>query len=237
LIHWALLAALIAAYAWYLRGGGVPPGTGRIDRYRRWLRRAPPAFGLSALVALAIGGRIDALVRLPAEFAGIAAQARRFAGFGGDPNTICLATLAALGGSTILGLILLRWQVRRGWRAFTSGNVERILPRRGSEFAWTAALGVSAALVEELFFRLAIPLFATLATGNAWLGFAFATLLFGAGHRFQGGRGRIFAAVVGALLAWLYLATGALWFTMLAHALLNLNGLVLRPALMPRRSD
>ncbi|HSX56849.1 MAG TPA: hypothetical protein VLG14_16195, partial [Sphingomonas sp.] len=79
-MNWALLAGLIAAYAWYLRGGGVPPGTARIDRYRRWMRRAPMAFGASAL----------------------------------------------------------------------------------------AALGTAAAVVEELFFRLALPLFATLATGSAW---------------------------------------------------------------------
>ncbi|WP_447728166.1 CPBP family intramembrane glutamic endopeptidase [Sphingomonas koreensis] len=237
MIHWALLAALIAAYAWYLRGGGVPPGTGRIARYHRWMRRAPLAFGVSAVAVLALDGRLGALTRLPAEFAEIAVCARRFAGFGGDPEAIELGTLAALGGSTILGLILARWQVRRGKRPFTSGNVERILPRKGSEFAWTAALGIAAAVVEELFFRLALPLFATLATGSAWLGFAFATLLFGAGHRFQGWTGRVFAGVVGGLLAWLYLATGALWFTMLTHALLNLNGLVLRPALLPRRSD
>lgn len=237
MIDWLLLAGLIAAYAWYLRGGGVPPGTGRIARYRRWLRRAPAAFGASALAALALGGRLDTLIRMPGEFAGIAVHARNFAGFGGDPEAIKLGTLVALGGSTALGLILARWQARRGRRPFTSGNVERILPRRGSEFAWSAALGVAAAVVEELFFRLALPLFAARATGDAWLGLAIATLLFGAGHRFQGGRGRIFAGVVGALLAWLYLATGALWFTMLAHALLNLNGLVLRPALMPRRDD
>ena len=236
-MNWALLAGLIAAYAWYLRGGGVPPGTTRIDRYRRWMRRAPMAFGASALAALALSGRLDALARLPAEFAGIAVHARRFAGFGGDPAAIGLGTLIALGISTILGLILVRWQVRGGRRPFTSGNVERILPREGGEFAWTAALGTAAAVVEELFFRLALPLFATLATGSAWLGFAFATVLFGAGHRFQGLRGRIFAGVVGALLGWLYLATGALWFTMLTHALLNLNGLVLRPAIARRESD
>lgn len=76
MIHWALLAALIAAYAWYLRGGGVPPQTSRIDRYRRWMRRAPLAFGMTAIAALAIGGRLDALTRLPPEFAALAAEAR-----------------------------------------------------------------------------------------------------------------------------------------------------------------
>lgn len=232
MIHWLLLAALVAAYAWYLRGGGVPPGTGRIARYHRWLRRAPLAFGASALVALAIGGRLGTLARLPAEFTALAIAARQFAGFGG--GAFKAAVLAGLGGGALLGLLLARWQLRRGRRPFTAGNIDRILPRHRGEFGWTAALGVAAGVVEELFFRLALPLFAALATGSAPFGFALATLLFAGAHRYQGWAGMTFSAVAGALLATLYLATGELWFAMLVHALLNLNGLVLRPALLHR---
>lgn len=237
MIHWLLLAGLIAAYAWYLRGGGVPPGTGRIARYRRWLRRAPLAFGASALAALALGGRIDTLTRLPVEFAPLAAQARHFAGFGGDPAMLKIAILAGFAGGAALGLLLSRWQIRRGRRPFSAGDIERILPRRGSEFGWTALLGIAAGVVEELFFRLALPLFAVLATGSAPLGFALATLLFAGAHRYQGWAGMAFSGVAGTLLATLYLATGELWFAMLIHALLNLNGLVLRPALLRRTRD
>ncbi|HEY0623031.1 CPBP family intramembrane glutamic endopeptidase [Sphingomonas sp.] len=233
--HWLLLAALIAAYAWYLRGGGVPPGTGRIARYRRWMRRAPLAFGASALVVLAIGGRLDALARLPVEFAALAMTARDFAGFGGAAFKV--AVLAGLCGGALIGLLLARWQLRRGRRPFSAGDIDRILPRRRGEFGWTAALGIAAGIVEELFFRLALPLFAALATGSAPLGFALATLLFAGAHRYQGWAGMIFSAVAGTLLATLYLATGELWFAMLVHALLNLNGLVLRPALLRPQAD
>lgn len=237
MIRWALLAALIAAYAWYLRGGGVPPGTGRIARYRRWMRRAPLAFGASALIALALGGRLDALAQLPQEFTALAAEARQFAGFGGDLTAMKLAVLAGFGGGAILGLIISRWQVRRGKRPFTAGDIDRILPRHPGEFGWTAALGIAAGIVEELFFRLAVPLFATLATGSAPFGFVVATLLFAGAHRYQGLVGMAFSGLAGALLATLYLATGELWFAMLVHALLNLNGLVLRPAFLRRPGD
>lgn len=235
MIHWLLLAALIAAYAWYLRGGGVPPGTGRIARYRRWMRRAPLAFGASALAALAIGGRLDTLNSLPPEFAALATEARYLAGFGG--TAFKLSVLGGLAGGALLGLLLARWRLGRGKRPFSAGNIDRILPRHRNEFGWTAALGVAAGVVEELFFRLALPLFAALATGSAWLGFVLATLLFAGAHRYQGWAGMMFSAVAGTLLAILYLATGELWFAMLIHALLNLNGLVLRPALLRRRSD
>lgn len=235
MIHWALLAGLIAAYAWYLRGGGVPSGTSRIERYRRWMRRAPLAFGVSGLAALALSGRTGALSTLPVEFEALAVEARHLAGFGGP--TFKVAVLAGLAGGAVLGLLIARWQLRRGLRPFTAGDIDRILPRRRGEFGWTAALGIAAGIVEELFFRLALPLFAALATGSTPFGFAAATLLFAGAHRYQGWRGVAFTGVAGALLATLYLATGDLWFAMLVHALLNLNGLVLRPALLRPRAD
>lgn len=235
LTPWLLLAALIAAYAWYLRGGGVPPGTGRIARYRRWMRRAPLAFGAIALAALALGGRLDTLVRLPDEFAALAADARHLAGFGG--TTFKAAILAGLAGGALLGLALARWRIGRGRRPFSAGNIDRFLPRSGAELRWTAALAIAAGIVEELFFRLVLPLFAALTTGSAPLGFAFAALLFAAAHRYQGWIGMVFSGVSGALLAVLYLATGDLWFAMLIHALLNLNGLVLRPAMLRPQAD
>lgn len=235
MIDWALLAALVAAYAWYLRGGGVAPGTGRIARYRRWMRRAPLAFGVTALAALTLGGRLDTLVRLPDEFAVLATEARHLAGFGGA--AFKAAVLAGLAGGALFGLVLARWRIGRGRRPFSAGNIDRFLPRSGSELRWTALLAVAAGIVEELFFRLALPLFAALATGSTPLGFAFAILLFAAAHRYQGWIGTIFSGVSGVLLAMLYLATGDLWFAMLIHALLNLNGLVLRPAMLPPQAD
>ncbi|MEG3181098.1 CPBP family intramembrane glutamic endopeptidase [Sphingomonas sp. LT1P40] len=231
-MNWLLLLGLIAAYAWYVRGGGVASGRGRVARYRRWMRRAPLAFGGSALVALTLGGQIAALTTLPPEFAGIARHARYLAGFSNDPVMLKLAAIGGLCGGALIGILLSHWRMRRGKAPMMAGNLTAILPRQRSEFIWTTALGAAAGVVEELFFRLALPLFAALATSSAEFGFILATILFAFAHRYQGGVGMVFTGTAGALLATIYLATGDLWFAMLVHVLLNLNGLVLRPALL-----
>jgi membrane protease YdiL (CAAX protease family) len=232
LLTWLLLAALLAAYLWYVRGGGVATGSGRIARYRRWMRRAPLAFGASSLVALALAGRLDALAALPREFVTAAIAARHLAGFGNDIRAFQLAVLGGFGGGVLLGLVIAWWRQRRGKRQLIMGNLDGLLPRTGDELRWTALLAVAAGLIEELFFRLALPLFAALATGSAWLGFAVALALFVFAHRYQGWVGMTFSTIAGGLLTILYLATGAIWFAMFVHALLNLNGLVVRPALI-----
>lgn len=231
-LPWLLLAGLLGAYVWYVRGGGVATGSGRVARYRRWLRRAPLAFGASSLLALALAGRLDAVIDFPAEFARAAAQAHHLAGFGGDVFALQVAVLGGFGGGVLLGLAIGWWRKRHGKRPLIAGNLDAILPRTSGELAWTSVLAIVAGVVEELFFRLAIPLLAALATGSATIGFALALALFAFAHRYQGWSGMLFSTVAGALLTILYLATGALWFAMLVHALLNLNGLVVRPALI-----
>lgn len=232
LAGWLALAALVAAYLWYVRGGGVASGSGRVARYRRWLRRAPLAFGLSSLVALLLIGRLEALVLIPAEFAPGIALARDLAGFGDNIAGFQNAVLAGFGGGAVIGLAIGWWRKRRGKRQLVAGNLSRIMPQTRAELGWTSLLAVVAGVVEELFFRLALPLLATLVTGNVLVGFAFALLLFVFAHRYQGRAGMAFSAIAGGLLSILYLVSGALWFAMLLHALLNLNGLVLRPAIL-----
>jgi membrane protease YdiL (CAAX protease family) len=231
-MSWLVLAGLIAAYLWYVRGGGVASGSGRIARYRRWMRRAPLAFGISSLAALLVGGRLEALATLPPEFAHAAGFARHLAGFGGNAAAAKATVLGGLGGGVLLGLLIAWWRKRRGKRQLIAGNLDSILPRTGGELVWTTALGVIAGVVEELFFRLALPLFATLATGSVEFGLALALAAFAFAHRYQGVVGMLFSALAGALLTLLYLATGSLEFAMLVHALINLNGLVVRPALI-----
>lgn len=229
-MNWALLAALLAAYVWYVRGGGRPAAPGRIGRYRRWLHRAPLAFGVTSLLALLIAGRLDTLALLPPEFATVEREARALAGFGGE--VLKLAVLAGFGGGVVLGLLFARWRQRRGKRPLMAGKLASVLPRTRTEITWSALLAICAGVVEELFFRLALPLFTASVTGSAGLGFVISTALFTFAHRYQGWVGMAFSAVAGSLFAILYLATGSLWFAMLVHALVNLNGLVLRPALL-----
>lgn len=235
-LHWLLLGALLAAYLWYVRGGGVTSGAGRIARYRRWIRRAPLAFGASSLAVLLAAGRAETLAVLPPEFGEAARFASHLAGFGGNVAAFKIAVLAGLGGGMLLGLLIAWWRKRRGKRQLMAGKLSAILPQTPRELAWTTLLAIVAGVVEELFFRLALPLFTALATGSVGLGLAIALAAFAFAHRYQGRVGMLFSALAGALLTILYLATGSLWFTMLVHALLNLNGLVVRPALIGRHA-
>ncbi|MCC2977460.1 CPBP family intramembrane metalloprotease [Sphingomonas sp. PL-96] len=237
----ALLALTLAGYAWFLKGEallrrwrGAPPARPRIARQRRWIVRAWLWFGALPLAALALLARLDLLWRMPAEFAALAAAVGTWlAGPGAAPRSIGLlaaAVVAGFGGGAVLGLAIAAWRRRRGRGDLHIGRVGALLPRTRAELGWAAALAITAGVVEELFFRLVLPLLAAQVTGSAAVGFAVATLLFGVAHGYQRLAGVLATTLIGALFAALYLYGGALWLAMLAHALLNLNSLVLRPA-------
>src|SRR3546814_10584207 len=77
-----------------------------------------------------------------------------------------------------------------------------------SSYLHAAASALAAGITEELYFRLLLPLTIALVTGNALVGFAVATLLFGLAHRYQRWRGVLATSAVGAVLAFVYLASG-----------------------------
>ncbi len=238
LLDVALLIALVGAYVWYIRGDrSARAPVDRIASYRRWMRRAPLAFGASALAALLVARRWDTLGLLPPEFAPLIPVARQLAGFGGNVLHLKIAVLAGFAGGAVIGLGIAWWRARRGKRQLMSGKFAALLPRTPGETSWTAALGITAGVVEELFFRLALPLFTARVAGDALLGMTLATAMFAYAHRYQGWAGVAASALVGVTVAILYLATGQLWFAMLVHALLNLNALVLRPLLVPVSSS
>jgi len=234
----ALLAVLVAAYLWFIRSGAR--GTAapdRIARYRRWMTYAPAAFGGSALLVLFVAGDIAALATLPAEFVPLVDDARRIAGLGDNVAHIQIAVLAAVLGSALIGVALAAWRTRSGRGALTPHAMAALVPRSRMEICWAGSLATIAAIVEELYFRFALPLIVARLSGSALAAIVIATLMFARAHRGYGWPGMAFAVFSGATLALLYLVTGQLWFAMLAHALLNLNVLVLRPMLLPVSSS
>ncbi len=229
-----LLILLGAAYLWFMQSGTPRiAATDRIARYRRWLARAPLAFGGSALVALAAAEQLPHLWSLPPVFTPIVADARRLAGLGDNVGHIQRAVVMAIVASALAGAIVAAWRQGRGRRDLTPRGMMPLIPRNRRELGWAALLATMASVVEELYFRLALPLFATRVFDSAGLAMLVATGLFAIAHRGHGLAGMLFALLTGATLTLVYLTTGQLWFAMLAHALLNLNMLVLRPLLVP----
>ncbi len=212
-----LMGALAAAW-WFLRPQHGPAT--RAARYRRWLRRAGLAFALPTLVALVALGRLDALWRLPPEFLGVRGHLPDLGG--GDIAAPALA-------GTLIGLVAAAWRARRGARPI--GRPGALTPRSRDELGWGATVAVVAGVTEEPFFRLLLPLLIAIATGSAVAGFAIALLLFGAMHRYQGWRGVIATTLFGGVMTGVYLLSGALWLVVALHVLIDLNGLVVWPAL------
>ena len=230
-----LLLIALGAIAWFQRGGrgayrrfrALSDTEFRQRRYRRWIARATLAFALPALIGLALLHRLAALQTLPPEFAAARALLPVVEGAPG-----ALAT-GLLGGAAVGGLIAGALAATRRRRSLLPplGNVATLMPRNRPERAYAAAMSVVAGITEELAFRLYLPLLLALLTGNGIFAFAIATLLFGAMHRYQGWRGVAATTLVGLVMSAIYLITGALWLAMLLHALIDLNGLVLRSVL------
>ena len=231
----ALLLATLMSLVWFLKGDLL--GYRRIKRlsdtasrqrtYRLWIAKAAIAFVLPAVIGLALLGRLDAIVTVPREFDALRSLLPSLAG---DSR---VELLGMIGGSALVGLVIGAVLATRGnWRILkTIGNVGSLLPRNRPEIAHAAAMSIAAGISEELAFHLFLPLLVAVVTGNAFVAFGVAVAAFGAMHLYQGRAGVIATTLVGALMAAIYLMTGELWLAMLLHALIDLNSLVLRPAL------
>ena len=190
-----------------------------------WLR-----FGVTTVLLLGVAERWPAFGHMPAEFA--EAQARLgLAGLRAEDRWV-LVGAGAIGVAVGIaaGTLLTAWRAWVGRPEGTLfGDAGSVRPARG-ELGWGAAVAVTAGVTEEAYFRLLLPLLATLVTGSAVAGFAGATLMFGLAHRYQGWRGVVATAVAGAGLAGFYLATENLVAAMAIHAAGDLGHLVIRPA-------
>ncbi|RIA37561.1 CAAX prenyl protease-like protein [Hephaestia caeni] len=236
-----VLALALGAYVYFFKGNfgrlreltaARPPGWRR-RRYRLWIAKAFVLFAGPALLGLALLGRLDALAMLPEEFETLAVAA----GYPLPIGWLVLEVLAGLLVGALLGGGWALWRRRRGKAPAMLGDFSLLLPRARGEMLHAAASALAAGITEELYFRLLLPLAIALVTGNALIGFVAATLLFGLAHRYQRWRGVLATSAVGAVLAFVYLASGALWLAILVHVLVDLNGVLLRPwlgGMLPR---
>lgn len=224
-----LLAALLTA-SWYVRRRlTLDFGHGRSSAYLSVALRQVGGFTLPALVVLALAGEWRALWRMPESFTRLA-EACGIAGWAA-PDDGWTLLLGAVGGTAIgSGFAFFQWR-RRGRRGPMFGELGWLLPRDRADLGWAALLSLVAGVGEEVFFRLAVPLLIALGTGSALAGFVLSSLMFAAAHRYQGAAGVIATGVMGVVFAALYLASGALWLVIAAHIVVDLNSLVIRPAI------
>jgi membrane protease YdiL (CAAX protease family) len=116
----------------------------------------------------------------------------------------------------------------------TVGDIRALLPRNRGELPYGAGLALTAGVVEELLFRLALPALLFGVFGSGPLAFGLAALLFGALHLYQGPLGVGFAFLLGVLFTALYLLSGSILLPIALHALIDLRSLVLIPVALGR---
>jgi membrane protease YdiL (CAAX protease family) len=132
---------------------------------------------------------------------------------------------------TIIGVVAAR---KEGDEVVSIGDIQAILPRNRQELVLGGLLSINAGIVEELFFRLALPALIFATTGNAVVAVVGSLVLFGLMHSYQGIAGITVTAVIGALFLALYVLSGSILLAIIAHALLDLRSLVVIPMAIGR---
>jgi len=187
--------------------------------FRSWLRKSLLLCGVPSLFGLLVVDRFDALWTMPSEFSDVAARSGSFFPAAFLIVSIALVALAIFG----------RPQGRGRRKALYIGDIEALLPRNDAERCWAVLLSLNAALSEELFFRLALPLLLVIITGQAGFALALSCILFGLGHAYQGRAGILGATVGAVLLTMVYLESGSIWVAVSLHAAINLKCMLLPP--------
>ncbi|MBX3194750.1 MAG: type II CAAX endopeptidase family protein [Schumannella sp.] len=199
--------------------------------FARWIRESWLVLGgLGAVLLLATWPFVaDALVAIRSwgPFAGIDFASPTVA------LTIAVVLLAGLAGGT-LPILLLRHSVEE---VPAVGDIRALLPRNRGELPYGAGLAVTAGIVEEVLFRLALPALLFGITQDALVAFLGAAVVFGVLHVYQGPLGMLFAFVLGLVFTALYVATGTIVVPILAHALIDLRSLVLIPVVLGRAAE
>ncbi len=228
----ALLIVVLAQLLWravtrerrdYARFKRLRSSVLRRKVFRRWILESWLMLGgLAAVVLLAAWPYVDPALDRAREWG-------PFALIAFDTGTVA-GVMAGVGVATLLVLVVPVLLLRRRLDEVPAiGDIRALLPRNRGELPYGAALGLTAGIVEELLFRLALPalLYGVLGSGPA--AFAIAAVLFGALHLYQGPLGMVFAFVLGLLFTALYLLTGSIVAPILLHVLVDLRSLVLIP--------
>lgn len=197
---------------------------------RKWLIESVLIMGgLSAVVLLAAWEYVPTALRDAQQWAPIAAS-REF--FFETSLGKGLAIGAVIGGLLALVLPFILLRNTSPDEVPKLGDIGALLPRTRGELPYGAGLSVSAGVFEELLFRLALPALLFGIGLNGPLSFVAATVLFGCLHLYQKAVGVLFATLLGAIFAYLYLVSGSILLPIVVHTLVDLRSLVLLPLIL-----
>jgi uncharacterized protein len=135
--------------------------------------------------------------------------------------------------AAIVGLLL--WsaiRLRRKAHEFRDEVRERagaMLPESRGERRWFAAVGIGGAISEEMLFRgfLFYYIGTHVPAANDLEKAILTSVVFAAGHLYQGWRGLATSTAAGLILAALYISSGSLLLPVVVHAIGNLRGILI----------
>jgi len=201
---------------------------GRQRVYRRWLIESVVVMGgMSAVLVLATWTLLTPALRAAQAWEPAAWLRDRLDTGWGAALAIGVTVVLAVG--LVLPVVLARGRVDE---IPAIGDIRALLPRNRSELPYGIGLGISAGVLEETLFRLAMPALVFGIVPNAPVAFLAASVIFGLLHLYQRATGVLFATLLGLVLSALYVVTGAIAAPILLHALLDLRSLVLIPAML-----
>jgi membrane protease YdiL (CAAX protease family) len=236
-----LWAALVAMVAWlvvralrrdrreYARFKRYRSTKRRQAMLRKWLRESFLVFGGLALGILVLIGALVPSFMSQLTDAPVIGEVRGW--LAENPGFAIGAGVGAVLGIVALTLLGMR-EARKEEDLIVVGDIQALLPRNRQELRIGALLSLNAGVVEELLFRLALPVLLFALTGSALVAVVVSVLVFGGLHAYQGIAGVLGTTVVGALMMLVLALTGSIVWPIVLHALFNLRSLVLLPVMM-----
>lgn len=195
--------------------------------YRKWLIESFAVFGGASVVILALTWR-----HVPLLLGDIAAWpavewVRRV-----TSDDLVAGIVIGVVLAIVVGSVAALHFARGSDEVPAIGDITALLPRNRVELRWGAALSVNAGVVEEIMFRLALPVLIYGVVGNAAVAVVGSIAVFASLHVYQGVAGVLGSAVIGMLLMAVFLGTGNIVAAIIAHALIDLRSLVLIPVMV-----
>jgi membrane protease YdiL (CAAX protease family) len=231
------LIVMLGGMAWWLKQDvevyrRFKALTATADRQRvfwRWIWQSFAVFVGASLVCLWLADGLSPFSPFPSAFEPLhqALGGHRPARSGGISGSMMVGI--AIGLAIVIAVQALR--LRKMLKPL-EGPADALIPRNGQERAIALVLSVNAGVVEELFFRLALPLLLFRLTGSATIAFGLAVVGFGLAHAYQGWKGVAATMLAGGVLSLMYLAHGSLLRVMMIHAVIDILALIVRPAIV-----
>jgi CAAX protease family protein len=151
-------------------------------------------------------------------------------------------TLLALGAGLGLGALLIRWRLaqpaRRVKLARSIRGFADLIPRTDTERRVWVVAAISAGITEEILYRAFVMIVVAnvLPDANTATVVAISAAAFGLAHLYQGPRGILLTAVVGAALGAIVVSSGLL-LAIAVHAVIDLRVLIIPPELAAEATE